>query len=73
MAAAAAAGARKKARPGKFADMVVHRLPGEFHSPGDARGGIRLEEGSENLQSKWMVKQDGSLGRLADEVKFRAS
>jgi hypothetical protein len=72
MAAAAATGAGQEACAGELADMVVHRLSGKFHAPGDARRGIGFGEGGENLQAERMMQEYGCLGGLADEVELGA-
>src|ERR1700676_3060864 len=53
--------------------LVVHRLSWEFHAPGDARGGIGLDQGCKNLEPKRMMEQYGGLGGLANEVESGAS
>jgi hypothetical protein len=73
MSAATAASAHQQASSSQFADMIVHRLSGQFHASGDARRGIGLEEGGENLQPKWMMEQDSSLGRFANEIETGAA
>jgi hypothetical protein len=73
MPAATAASAHQQASASQFADMIVHRLSGQFHASGDARRGIALEEGGENLQPKWMMEQDSSLGRFANKIETGAA
>src|SRR5208282_3691900 len=51
------------------ADVIVDGLPWELHAPGDAGGGIGLEEGSENLQAQRVMEQDGGLRGIAHEVE----
>ena len=48
MTATTAACAGQEASASELADMVIHRLSGELHTPCDARGGVGLEEGGEN-------------------------
>jgi hypothetical protein len=50
--------------------MVVHRLSGEFHPPGDSRRGVGLDEGGQNLQAERMMEEYGRLRRLADEIEL---
>jgi hypothetical protein len=73
MPATTAAGAHQQASSSQFADMIVHSLSGQFHASGDARRGIGLKEGGENLQPKWMMEQDSGLGRFANEIKTGAA
>jgi hypothetical protein len=69
MAATAAACACQKVCAGQFANMIVHGLARQLHAPGNARRGIGLEHGRQNLQAQRMMEKHGGLCGHPQEVE----